>query len=155
MKNHYKFWIALSLIVVFAAGVLGGMLLEKNLTHKKFEKRDRRRSSIRFPSMEDMAVELGLTPEQQEKIREVFRNNEERFKTLRKDIDVSLKNMRSQLKEEIKSVLTEEQDQKFDAMIKKYISQRKKESDRRKEHSDKRRKDKKDEANHSTRHRPR
>ncbi|MGD2245948.1 MAG: hypothetical protein PVI11_05305 [Candidatus Aminicenantes bacterium] len=155
MKNHYKFWIALSLIVIFAAGVLGGMLLEKNLTHKKFEKRDKRRSSVRFPSMEDMAVELNLIPEQQEKIKEVFRNNEERFKTLRKDINVRLKNMRSQLKEEINSILTEEQAQKFDAMIKKYISQRKKEADRRKEHSDKRRKDKKEEENHSKRRSPR
>jgi len=56
MKNHYKFWIALSLIVVFAAGVLGGMLLEKNLIYKKFEKRDKRRSSVRFPSMEDLSL---------------------------------------------------------------------------------------------------
>lgn len=155
MKNHYKFWIVFSLIVVFAAGILGGMLLEKNLTLKKYEKRDRRRSSVRFPSMEDMAVELNLTSEQQEKIREVFRNNEERFKTLRKDIDVSLKNMRSQLKEEIKSVLTEEQAQKFDDMIKKYISQRKKESDRRKGHPDRGKKDDKDERSHSKRRRPR
>ncbi len=155
MKNHYKFWIALSLIVVFAAGILGGMLLEKNLTHKKFEKKDRRRSSVRFPSMEDMVVELNLTPEQEDKIREVFRNNEERFKTLRKDIDARLKSMRYQLKEEINSVLTEEQAQKFDAMIKKYISQRKKEADRRKEYSNKHRKDKKDDGNHSKKRRPR
>lgn len=155
MKNHYKFWIAFSLIVVFAAGVLGGMLLEKNLTQKKFERSDRRRSSVRFPSMEDMAVELNLTSEQQEKIKEVFRNNEERFKTLRKDIDSSLRSMRTQLKEEIKNVLTEEQAQKFDAMIKKYISQRKKESERRKEHSDKRRKDKNGDGTPFKRHRPR
>ncbi len=155
MKNHYKFWIALSLIVVFAAGVLGGMLLEKNLIYKKFEKRDKRRSSVRFPSMEDMAVELSLAPEQQEKIKEVFGNNEERFKKLRSDINTSLANMRSQLKSEIKSVLTEEQAQKFDAMIQKYVSQRKNEMDRRKEHSDKRRKDKKDDGNHSKRRRPR
>ena len=105
--------------------------------------------------MEDMAVELSLTPEQQEKIREVFRNNEERFKKLRSDINTSLANMRSQLKSEIKSVLTEEQAQKFDAMIQKYVSQRKKEMDRRKEHSDKRGKDKKDDGNHSKRRRPR
>lgn len=156
MKNHYRLWIALSLVIVFAAGVLGGMLLEKNLPHKKFERKDRRKSPVRFPSIEDMAVELNLTPEQQEKIREVFRNNEDRFKTLRKDIDARLKNMRSQLKEEINSVLTEEQSQKFDAMIQKYISQRKKEEmERRKDRPDRHRNERKDDNNHPKRRCPR
>jgi phosphosulfolactate synthase (CoM biosynthesis protein A) len=141
MKNYNKFWIVFSLIVVFAAGFMGGILFEKYLIDKKVEKRVKRRSSVRFPSLEIMAKELSLTPEQQDQIREIFKNNEERFKNLRKNIDERLSSIRTQLKNEIKDVLTDEQVLKFEAMIEKYISQRKKEAEKRKKHSRNHRKD--------------
>jgi Spy/CpxP family protein refolding chaperone len=112
--------------MVFAAGFMGGILFEKSLTDKKVEKRVKRRSSVRFPSLEMMSQELSLNPEQQEQIREIFKNNEERFKNLRKNIDERLSSIRAQLKNEIKDVLSDEQNLKFEAMIEKYISQRKK-----------------------------
>lgn len=142
MKNHYKFWIAFSLIIVFAAGVAGGILLDKYVLTKKPEISRKKRSSVRFPSLEIMAQELALTSEQQEQIKEIFRNNEERFKAMRSQIDERFKTIRIQLKEEIKNVLTEEQKLKFEAMIEKYISQRKKEMEGRKKHSNKHRSDK-------------
>ncbi|NIO48755.1 MAG: hypothetical protein GTN73_04860 [Candidatus Aminicenantes bacterium] len=142
MKNYNKFWIVISLIVVFAAGFTGGILFEKNIIDKKVEKRVKRRSSVRFPSLEMMSMELNLTPEQEEQIREIFKNNEERFKNLRKNIDERLSSIRTQLKNEIKDELTDEQVLKFEAMIKKYISQRKKEMEKRKKHSRNRTKDK-------------
>jgi uncharacterized protein YneF (UPF0154 family) len=37
MKNYNKFWIVFSLIVVFAAGFIGGILFEKHLIDKKVE----------------------------------------------------------------------------------------------------------------------
>lgn len=128
MKNYNKFWIVFSLTVVFAAGFIGGILFEKQLIDKKVEKRVKRRSSVRFPSLEMMAKELSLTPEQEEQIRDIFKNNEERFKSLRKNIDDRLSSIRSQLKNEIKNVLTDEQVVEFEAMIEKYLSQRKKHS---------------------------
>ena len=142
MKNYNKFWIVFSLIVVFAAGFIGGILFEKHLIDQKVEKRVKRKSSVRFPSLEMMAQELSLTPEQEEQIREIFKNNEERFKNLRKNIDDRLSSIRSQLKNEIKNVLTNEQVLKFEAMIEKYISQRKKEAEKRKKHPRNHRKDK-------------
>jgi len=142
MKNHNKFWIVFSLIVVFAAGFMGGILFEKNLIDKKAEKRVKKRSSVRFPSLEMMAQELSLTAEQQEQIREIFKNNEERFKNLRSSINERLSSIRAQLKKEIKDVLSDEQKLRFEAMIEKYISQRKKELQKRKKHPRDRRKDK-------------
>ncbi len=142
MKNHNKFWIVFSLIVVFAAGFMGGILFEKSLVDKKVEKRVKKRSSVRFPSLEIMAKELSLTPEQEEQIREIFKNNEERFKNLRNDIDERLLSIRSQLKNEIKNVLADEQNLKFEAMIEKYISQRKKETEKRKKYPKNNREDK-------------
>jgi phosphosulfolactate synthase (CoM biosynthesis protein A) len=141
MKNYNKFWIVVSLIVVFAAGFVGGVLFEKHVADKKIEKRVKRRSSVRFPSLEIMAKELSLTPEQEESVREIFKNNEQRFKNLRKNIDERLSSIRTQLKNEIKDVLTDEQALKFEAMIQKYISQRKKEMEQRKKHPRSHRKD--------------
>jgi Spy/CpxP family protein refolding chaperone len=134
MKNHYKFWIVLSLIIVFAAGVLGGVLLEQQLAHSKIKKKMEKRGPVRFPTLEMMAEELSLTSEQQEKIREIFRNTEERMKELNSSFRKQFSNLRSELKNDIKSVLSEEQAQKFEAMIERYLSQRKKEMEERKKH---------------------
>ena len=134
MKNHYKFWIVLSLIIVFAAGVLGGVLLEQQLARNKIKKKMERRSPVRFPTLEMMAEELSLSSEQQEKIREIFRNTEERMKELNSSFRKQFSSLRSQLKDDIKSVLSEEQAQKFEAMIERYLAQRKKEMEERKKH---------------------
>jgi len=134
MKNHYKFWIVLSLIIVFAAGVLGGILLEQQIARSKIRKKMERRSSVRFPTLEMMAEELSLSSGQQEKIREIFRNTEERMKELNSAFRKQFSNLRSQLKDDIKSVLSEEQAQKFEAMIERYLAQRKKEMEERKRH---------------------
>ena len=74
--------------------------------------------------------------EQKEKIQEIFKNNEERFKTLRKDMNTSLRDIRVQLNNEIKSVLTEDQQVKYEAMINQHHSQRKGELNKRKIQSD-------------------
>lgn len=141
MKNNYKLWIILSLIVVFIAGVVCGVLIDKNMLNKR--KHDsRRRSSTRFPTLEMMAEELSLSAEQQAQIREIFHNNEERFKSLRKDMDNRLSDIRKQLLTDIKSVLTDEQRAKFEAMIEKYRSQRKQESEERKKRQESSNRDK-------------
>ena len=141
MKNHYKLWTILSLIIVFAAGVLSGILIDSQILDKKskrtMERTDqKRRSSSRFPTLDMMAEELGLSEEQKEQIREIFKNNEERFRALRKDNDDRLRTIRSQLNKEIRSVLTEEQEAKYEAMIQKYHEQRKKEMEARKRQSE-------------------
>ena len=58
------------------------------------------------------------------------------FKTLRKDMNTSLRDIRIQLNNEIKSVLTEDQQIKYETMIEKYHSQRKRQSDKRKRQSE-------------------
>ena len=141
MKNNYKLWIILSLIVVFIAGVICGVLIDKSMLNKR--KHDsRRRSSTHFPTLEIMAEELALTTEQQAQIREIFNNNEERFKGLRSDMDKRLSEIRKQLLMDIKSVLTNEQKAKFEAMIDKYRSQRKQEYEERKRRQEKSDRDK-------------
>lgn len=144
MKNNYKFWIVCSLVIVFIAGIAGGILFEKTFMEKKPERKVKKRSSVRFPSLKTMAQELNLTSEQQEEIKKIFKNNEERFKKLRTHMNERLSSIRAQLKNEIKNVLTEEQNVKFEAMIQKYISQRKKEAEKRKRYPKNRTKDKRE-----------
>jgi DnaJ-domain-containing protein 1 len=78
-----------------------------------------------------MAEELGLTSEQQEKMQEIFKNNEERLNVLRSQIHDQYAALRSQLKKEMDEVFTDEQQTKFEAMIEKYLSERKKEMEKR------------------------
>lgn len=133
MKNQYKFWIILSFIIVFILGVLAGVLIDKHLLPPKFKSR-KDKHPPRFPTLEIMAEELKLTPEQEEAIRGVFRNNEERLKNFDSLIHEHISAIRSQLREEIRNILTEEQNIKFEEMINRYIKQRRKEMDKRKTH---------------------
>jgi hypothetical protein len=135
MKNRYKFWIVLSFIIVFAAGVAGGILFENNFLDKKPRRSTERRSSVRFPTLEMMAEELSLTSEQQEKLKEIFKNNEERLNTLRSQIHDQYSALRSRVKEEMMAVFSEDQQVKFEAMIEKYLEQRKKEMEERNKRS--------------------
>lgn len=137
MKNKYIFWVVFSLIIVFLAGVAGGIFIDKYLIMKKpnWAKSEKmKKRPVPFPSLEMMAEELKLTQEQEEKIREIFRNNEERFKNLRGQIQEQLSKMRTQLKEEIMNVLDTEQEEKFEAMLERYnqhLSERRKEMEKR------------------------
>lgn len=134
MKNHYKFWIVLSFVIVFIVGGVAGILLDQHLFATKEKKIQKERRPAHFPTLEIMAKELELTSDQEEAIREVFRNNEERLKTLRSLIHERISTIRSQLKEEIKNVLTEEQKTKFEAMIQRYLQQRREEMEKRQKH---------------------
>jgi len=140
MKNHYKFWIVLSFLVVFAAGIFSGVIIEKQFLSKKSEKTFRKHSTkerqrIHFPTLDDMAKELELTSQQQEKIQDIFDNNEERLKTLSQEVRKQFISMRAQFMQEIKSVLDQDQTVRFDAMVEKYLSQRKEQIERRKNRS--------------------
>ncbi len=143
MKNHYKLWTIISLIIVFSAGLISGVLLDKHIFNKKPQRHTqrtdyKRTSSTRYPMLDQWTQELGLTVEQKEKIQEIFKNFnlEEQFKTLRKNMNESLREIRLQLNNEIKSVLTEEQKVKYETMINNYHSQRKRESVKRKKKSE-------------------
>lgn len=127
MKNKYRLWIALSLLVVFGLGVAAGVFGERYWTHRKFRRPSEPRPH--FPTMETMARELGLTPEQQEKIREIFKRSEERLKQFRSDYNGRLWDLRKTLKVEIDSVLTPEQVKKMEDLIRRYSEMRRRASE--------------------------
>lgn len=138
MKNHYKFWIVFSFLMVFAAGIFSGIILEKHILDKKSPRqtdrgsRGQRRGPVRFPTLDDMAEELGLSQDQQEQIRAIFKQSEENLRQAQKEIHEQFSSMRKQLLENIKSVLDPDQALKFEAMIERYLSQRREAYEKRK-----------------------
>ncbi len=133
MPNKFRFWLVLTLLVALAAGLVGGLFSERYYFHRKRHARsaDVQRNSPHFPTLEQMAQELGLSAEQQERIKQAFVRTEAKFKELRTDMHARLKTIRVELKAEIETVLTEEQKQKFDAMIEEYLRQRKQADEKR------------------------
>ncbi len=129
MKNKYSVWIVLSLLAVFALGATAGVFGERYFVNQKRKRIERTRP--RFPSLKIMAEELNLSQEQQNQIRELFKENEEKFRELRSQMHRGLGDIRASLLEEIKDVLDQEQKQAFEAMLKKYAEQRKQQSDQR------------------------
>jgi len=129
-------WVVLTLILVFAAGVIGGVLSERWWFAKRPQMR-RPAAAQRYPSRDRWAKDLGLTAEQQEKIREIFKKNEDRMrndekiKELRAESNKRFAEIREELKKEIDAVLTPEQKAKNDAMIQKMMEERRKESEKR------------------------
>ena len=124
-----KFWIVLSLILLFASGVVAGIFADKWFLGK--DAGARHGQSGHPPSRDRWMKDLGLSAEQQAKIREIFQRNEERMKSLRTDFYQHLDEIRGRLKTEIDAVLTVEQKHKLEAMIQKQEQERRNSSDRR------------------------
>jgi len=128
MKTKYKILVALTLLVVFGLGVAAGILGERYVVHKQSRRTTAGRPHL--PSPESWAKELGLTQEQQDKIREIFKRNEERMKAFRTENRARLAELRKMLSDEINAVLTPEQKAKNDEMIRRFEEWRKKEAER-------------------------
>jgi len=128
MKTKYKLLVVLTLLVVFGLGVVAGVLGERYVVHRA----ERRAAAGRPhpPSPESWAKELGLTQEQLDKIRGIFKQNEERMKAYRTESRARLGELRKMLWDETNAVLTPEQKKKNDEMIRRFEEWRKKESER-------------------------
>jgi len=118
MKKRPTVWIAGALALVFLAGAAAGIFFERLVLSPRPA---HRRPPSHFPSMEMMARELGLSAEQQARIKVIFERNEERFRALRGDIRKHLNDIREQLKREIDAVLTPEQVKKLQVMIERHM----------------------------------
>lgn len=126
MNNKYKLWVSLSLIAVFILGVAVGVVGDRFYLEKK--KTAPRQRQEPFPTLEVISRELQLTPEQEEKIREIFKRSEERFQAFRKEVHVRLTALREQLKSEMDEVFTPEQEKKMQELMDRYMRQRRRES---------------------------
>lgn len=127
MKNKSRFWMVVTIVVIFVAGAVSGAFLDRLLFagHHDQGRRDG------APSIDQMAKDLGLSPDQKAKVQEIFNQSEARFKELRTNVHQCLTQIREEIKNEIDIVLTPEQRQKFEALIQEHDAQRQKENDAR------------------------
>jgi Spy/CpxP family protein refolding chaperone len=128
MKTKYKILVALTLLVVFGLGVAAGVLGERYVVHKGYRRPSSDRTHV--PSLDAWAKELGLTEDQQARIREIFRRNEERMKLYRTEGLAKLSEIRKALKDELDAVFTPEQRKKMEEMIRRHQERWKNESRR-------------------------
>ena len=138
MKNHYKFWIVLSFLVVFAAGVFSGLMLDRYIIDGKQEvsksRRDRdRRPPRRFPTVDDLAEELALTDAQREDLRLVFDASEQRIHELNSEVHDMYRELRHRFLDDIKSLLNPEQVELFDAMLERFAARHREDMEKRKQ----------------------
>jgi Spy/CpxP family protein refolding chaperone len=132
MNAKLKFWIVVSLVAVFAIGVAVGYFGERYVVHHRHEQRGDKRGDGRpahFPTVETLAKDLGLSLEQQDRIREIFKKNEAVLETFSGEFHQHLGELREKLMEEVKAVLTPEQRAKLDARIREFKEKRRKEQE--------------------------
>lgn len=130
MNAKLKFWIVVSLVTVFAIGVAVGYFGERYVVHKRHELRGDKRGDGRpahFPTVETLAKDLGLSPEQQDRIREIFRSNEGRLEAFSEEFHKRLGELRGRLMAEVMDVLTPEQRARLEARISEFKEKRRKE----------------------------
>jgi Spy/CpxP family protein refolding chaperone len=128
MKTKHKILAALLILVVFGLGVAAGVLGERYSVRKKYRRPAVERTHV--PSLDAWSKELQLTPDQQEKIREIFKKNEERMKQYRTQGLAKLGEIRKMLKDELDAVFTPEQKKKMEEMIRQHEESRRNEPDR-------------------------
>jgi Spy/CpxP family protein refolding chaperone len=129
MNSKTRLWIVLSLLVAFAAGVLGGVFAERIFIHPRHHTQIQRGPS-HPPDLEEMARNLGLSPDQKDSIRQIFENNDGKFKELYTEMHDRLSALRSEIRKQIDAELTPEQKQKMEAIIAKHGEERKRESEK-------------------------
>jgi Spy/CpxP family protein refolding chaperone len=128
MKTKHKILAALLILVVFGLGAAAGVLGERYSVRRKYRRPAVERTHV--PSLDAWSKELQLTPDQQEKIREIFKKNEERMKQYRTEGLAKLGEIRKMLKDELDAVFTPDQKKKMEEMIRKHEERWKNESNR-------------------------
>lgn len=135
--NRSRLWFVLAVILIFAAGIAVGIFAERGFLAKRPAfRRPPGQTGGNVPTMGRWFRDLGLTAEQQAKINEIFKANDERMrnddkiKELRAESNKRFAEIRDQLKHEIDAVLTAEQKKKLEAMIQRNLEERRKDSER-------------------------
>lgn len=125
--------VAAVFVIGFAAGALSLNLYE-HLTSSKKPDPPRGRSEY---ILEKMKEEVGLTSDQQERIKKILDETGEKYIEIRKDIDPVMKPfeprfdaVRQESRARIRALLSEDQLPKFEEMVRKQDEMREKERER-------------------------
>lgn len=130
--SRVRLWFALFVLAVFGVGLAGGVLIGRTMNRRAFVERgfDRPgRGPMDFGPggsgprrggppprllVERLTNDLSLSPEQQSKIEQILTASRTRVETLQRDVRERFDAEQRSLRDEIRQVLTPEQQQKFD-----------------------------------------
>jgi Spy/CpxP family protein refolding chaperone len=119
-------WLAL----VFALGLAIGGVFGYNCAHKSYAA-NKPLAALSEPErraarVADMTKELGLTPEQSQKLDAVLHQAHDEMKAIHEKSDADVDAVRQKARAEMRGFLTPEQMPKFEAFVKKVDAERKK-----------------------------
>jgi Spy/CpxP family protein refolding chaperone len=128
MTSKYKIDIVVSLAAVFIIGAGAGYFAGRAVALRSFDskKAAEGKRSHHPPTVERLTRELSLTPPQQEALRSIFQKSEERFCVFDKEYHKRLRELRLLIKNDIDAILTSEQKQKLERMIREHEEEMKK-----------------------------
>ena len=141
--NRTRIWFTLFVLVVFAAGLAGGVALDRSIARRAYLDRGFDRGGPRGPMdfgpggpgsgpgagpvgsrrgggppprvlVDRLASELDLTADQRTKIEEVLTARRTRLETVQREVRDRFAAEQHSLRDEIRTLLTPEQQQKFD-----------------------------------------
>lgn len=130
VKQKAALWVA----VVFLLGIsLGGLLgyVVANQSHSASAAMTPGNDAARRARrVEQLTKELGLTPDQQNRLDKVLADTQARFKAIHDSTEPQIDAARKQARNEIRSFLTDEQKPKFEEHLRKLDEERKKREQR-------------------------
>jgi Spy/CpxP family protein refolding chaperone len=110
--------VSLVLGLVFAAGIVVGAVGAKYAVRQVVEQAARRPDELRNRQEREFVRELNLTPEQRPKVHEILVRRHEELAAVRKNFQPQLGAIIRRSDRELRAVLDETQQEKFDRLIK-------------------------------------
>jgi Spy/CpxP family protein refolding chaperone len=128
MPASFRKWMWLTLLLTLILGMCLGILLDA-LVLGRDEGGDRRNQSRgdrteRYKAK--LENELGLTPDQMNELDRVLTSNREKADAFWKQSRESYNELRKEFRQAIRALLTPEQQEKYDEMVRKHDERRKK-----------------------------
>jgi Spy/CpxP family protein refolding chaperone len=127
-QSKVKLQVWLMIALVFVLGGITGAGLDRVFYRQAGEANGPGRGRGPAHFVKSMTPELGLTPEQEKSIVDIFESNRKNFRSRMAECP-GMKEMREQTNARIKEVLTPEQRVKFDDFNARHEAQKKREAD--------------------------
>ena len=123
-ERRVALWFALFAVIVFAAGLASGLLLDRVAGRSRLLPAWAGMRGGPNPARlaDRLTRELALTPEQSARLRDIFDRRRDRVRQMHRDLRAEARHRFEQeqasLRQEIQGVLTPDQQAKFDALVK-------------------------------------
>jgi Spy/CpxP family protein refolding chaperone len=123
VRQKASLWLA----IVFVLGAALGGILGYAFAHRSYasESTNLTAEAKRTQRREQMAREVGLSAEQQARIKEIFDHAQTEYKSIHEVMDPQIESVRQKTRDKIREQLTPDQKPKFEEFLRKMDEERK------------------------------